>query len=90
MEMDVLVALSACPGGDLSRWGFGGLEGEEVRMCCREVRVEVFRLREDIEGEVLRGWRAPECPAYKGLHGMRVPIGEGKGRSVSEEEQEGK
>lgn len=28
-EVDLLMALSTCPGGDLSRWGFGG-ESEKV------------------------------------------------------------
>ncbi len=74
VEQDVIVALSTCPGGDLSRWGFGP-EGERaMRECCRAVEVEVFALVE--QDEVLREWREPQSPRYRGLHGMRVPVGE--------------
>ncbi|CAK3805208.1 Hypothetical predicted protein [Lecanosticta acicola] len=79
-EQDLLMALSTCPGGDLSAWGWGegggGEEGKGKAMeeCCRPLRVEVFRLVE--EGEVLREWREPERAGYRGLHGMRVPLGE--------------
>ncbi len=77
-EQDVLVALSTCPGGDLSRWGFGP-EGERaMRECCRPVDVEVFELLEP--DHVLKGWWSPpQCPRYRGLHGMSVPVGEGGG-----------
>ncbi|KAI9705688.1 MAG: hypothetical protein M1820_005098 [Bogoriella megaspora] len=80
-EMDLLVAVSACPGGDLSKWGWG--EGEEDRErngmeeCCRELGIEVFEIesKEVLKGreEVAEGWTR-----YKGLHGMRIPSGENK------------
>lgn len=48
--------------------------------CCRPLKVEVFALSEEVKGEVLEGWKPPECPAYKGVHGLRMPVFEkGKG-----------
>ncbi|KAF2161237.1 hypothetical protein M409DRAFT_28276 [Zasmidium cellare ATCC 36951] len=85
-EMDLLCALSTCPGGDLSVWGWGeGGEGEEgegekkgksMLEVCRPLKVEVFRVED--EG-VLEGWVRPEVPAYRGAHGMAVPEGEKQG-----------
>jgi uncharacterized protein YcgI (DUF1989 family) len=74
-EQEVLMALSTCPGGDLSVWGFG-LEAEKrMREVCRPLGVEVWML--EGEEEVLRGWEEPRVPVYKGMHGMGVPLGEG-------------
>jgi len=81
VEQEVLVALSTCPGGDLSQWGFGEEGRERGRECCRGVEVEVFRLED--EGGILKDWRAPECPGYKGMHGMSVPSGEGAAPAVT-------
>ena len=70
-EIDVLCAVSACPGGDLSAWGWGeGTEGGETDMlsCCRPLAVEVFSLTN--EDSVLENWEAPERAAYAGLHGL--------------------
>ncbi|KAF7507534.1 hypothetical protein GJ744_010325 [Endocarpon pusillum] len=69
-EQDVLVALSTCPGGDLSRWAFGP-EGERaMRQSCRPVQVEVFALRDPHAvlggGGDEAGWREPRSPAYRG------------------------
>ncbi|KAK4505750.1 hypothetical protein PRZ48_003715 [Zasmidium cellare] len=78
-EGDLLGALSTCPGGDLSVWGWGeggdGEEGEGKTMLdvCRPLKVEVFKI-DDVE--VFKNWKQPESPAYKGAHGMRVPLGE--------------
>jgi uncharacterized protein YcgI (DUF1989 family) len=78
-EQDVLMALSACPGGDLSAWGWGeggaGEEGEKKSMldCCRPLRAEVYTLDDE---SLLKDWKQFEPPKYKGLHGMNVPIGE--------------
>ena len=77
-ETDLLLALSACPGGDLSRWGFGPEGRERMRDCCREVKVEVCRLVD--EQEILKGWREPVPNGYGGAHGMWVPSGEGDER----------
>ncbi|KAJ5129809.1 uncharacterized protein N7515_005848 [Penicillium bovifimosum] len=68
-EVDVLCALSACPGGDLSNWGWDDKEGG-MGATCRPLGVEVYRLRDD---KVLEGWKSPESPKYKGMHGMKMP-----------------
>ncbi|CAJ2512859.1 Uu.00g009780.m01.CDS01 [Anthostomella pinea] len=74
-EQDVLMALSTCPGGDLSLWGFGAGSDEEMLKCCRPLKIEVFRLED--EGLLQRGgWKPAEISAYMGNHGMVVPQGE--------------
>lgn len=78
-EQPVLMALSTCPGGDLSAWGWGegggGEEGEKKTMldCCRPLKVEVFKLKDQ---SVLDSWRQPQVPQYYGHHGMQIPAGE--------------
>ncbi|CEO60340.1 Putative K transporter [Penicillium brasilianum] len=69
-EVDVLCALSACPGGDLSEWGWDDKEGG-MGATCRPLGVEVYQLTD--EKTILDGWKAPESPAYKGMHGMNMP-----------------
>ncbi|KAK5726749.1 hypothetical protein LTR15_002637 [Elasticomyces elasticus] len=82
-EQPVLMALSTCPGGDLSTWGWGegggGEEGEKKSMldCFRPLKVEVFRLDND---NILSAWREPTFPQYRGRHGMDVPMGEAPSR----------
>jgi uncharacterized protein YcgI (DUF1989 family) len=81
-EIDVLMALSTCPGGDLSQWGWGegGKEDGEgegaggMKECCRPLKVEVFEL----DVSTLEGWEQPKGPGYKGRHGLGVPVGEGQ------------
>lgn len=73
-ETDVLCALSTCPGGDLSQWGWSD-DGQSMLECCRPLSVEVSRIT---DASVLEGWKSPR-PAYelyRGLHGMKVPHGE--------------
>ena len=66
-EIDLLCALSTCPGGDLSvpLWGPEARDPLEV---CRPLGVEVYRLAEG----VLDGWAPPKVAAYGGGHGMRL------------------
>lgn len=74
-EQDVLMALSTCPGGDLSLWGFGSDSEKEMIKCCRPLKVEVFKLVD--EGNLLTAkWKPAERPDYRGIHGMVVPEGE--------------
>lgn len=67
-EVDLLCALSTCPGGDLSvpLWGPDARDPIDV---CHPIGVEVFRPRDGL----LDGWREPERAAYRGLHGVRLP-----------------
>ncbi|WP_409523075.1 urea carboxylase-associated family protein [Nitrincola sp. MINF-07-Sa-05] len=67
-EIDLLCALSTCPGGDLSvpLWGPEARDPLEV---CRPLGVEIYQLAPD----TLEGWMAPESPAYRGGHGLRQP-----------------
>ncbi|EPY51182.1 meiotic chromosome segregation protein [Schizosaccharomyces cryophilus OY26] len=74
-EQDLLVAISACPGGDLSQWGWGESEEnkEESKMvdCCRPLGIEVYQLQD--EKDTLKGWNPPQFINYKGNHGLRGP-----------------
>lgn len=67
-ELDLLCAMSTCPGGDLTKpiWGADETELDSV---CRPLAVEVYRP----DPALLEGWRSPELPPYRGLHGMRLP-----------------
>lgn len=68
-ETDLLVAISACPGGDLSNWDWGEKEGDtKMKDNCRALGLEVWTLNN--EEEVLKGWKAPEFAPYKGNHGL--------------------
>lgn len=67
-EMDLLCALSACPGGDLSipLWGPDARDPIEV---CRPLAVEIYRLSPDM----LEGWEPKGPPPYHGVHGLSMP-----------------
>lgn len=83
-EQDLLCALSTCPGGDLSAWGWTqgeeaerkGDDEEGMKSTCRPIKVEVWVIKEEVRGEVLGDWRVPERSGYRGVHGMRIPEGE--------------
>lgn len=64
-EFDLLVALSTCPGGDLSVPMFGEDAGDALSVC-HPLGVEVFAL----DDELLAGWEQPRRAAYAGQHGM--------------------
>jgi uncharacterized protein len=55
-EIDLLGALSACPGGDCG----AGHSSDAAR--CYPLKVEIFRPR----NEALQGWRPPAASAYSG------------------------
>jgi uncharacterized protein len=55
-EVDLLGALSACPGGDCG----AGHSSDAAR--CYPLKVEIFQPRD----EALQGWRPPEVSAYSG------------------------
>lgn len=55
--------------GDLSNWGWDDKEAD-MGATCRPLGVEVYQLTDD---KILEGWKAPESPKYKGMHGMKMP-----------------
>jgi uncharacterized protein YcgI (DUF1989 family) len=67
-EIDLLCAISTCPGGDLSipLWGPDARDPIEV---CRPLGVEVWQP----PAGLLAGWRSPEPASYRGNHGMPLP-----------------
>lgn len=69
-ETDLLMALSTCPGGDLSvaLWGEGAVSEEELVQHCHPIGVEVHR----IDDALLGGWSEPERNPYASAHGMRL------------------
>jgi uncharacterized protein YcgI (DUF1989 family) len=72
-EIDLLCALSTCPGGDLSvpLWGPDARDPLEV---CRPLGVEVYR----IAPELLENWSSPQPAKYRNNHGMRMPQWDGE------------
>ena len=59
-EIDLLGALSACPGGDC-----GQVHSADVA-ACHPLRIEIFR---PADGS-MAGWRPPQPNAYPGTHGQ--------------------
>ena len=72
-EMDLLCALSTCPGGDLSVPVWGPGRGDPLP-TCRPLAVEVYQPAAGL----LRGWTPPEPPDYRGGHGLRSPESAGR------------
>jgi hypothetical protein len=66
-ELDLLCALSTCPGGDLSvpLWG---PEAKDPLSVCRPLGVEVHRP----PASLVDGWSSPPRAAYGGNHGFRA------------------
>ncbi|MEJ0011511.1 MAG: DUF1989 domain-containing protein [Bauldia sp.] len=58
-EIDLIAALSACPGGDC-----GASHSDDVA-ACYPLKVEIWRPR----AEALAGWRPPQPSAYSRNHG---------------------
>ncbi|KFA50387.1 hypothetical protein S40293_05195 [Stachybotrys chartarum IBT 40293] len=76
-EQDLLMALSTCPGGDLSKWGFGGITSQEVLETCRPLQVKVYQL-EDQSLLEKGGWKPAAVSSYSRMHGLVSPGGESK------------
>lgn len=70
-EQDLLVALSTCPGGDLSVYGWGEDSAQRMLETCRPLGVEVYDI---VDEAILAGWSEPSRAGYKGMHGMRMPV----------------
>jgi len=81
-ETSLLCALSTCPGGDLSAWGWdqadpaSGDDKPDMKSTCQPIKVEVFEIAEGLKGDVLGGWKESVISGYRGVHGMEVPVGE--------------
>ncbi|MGR3322659.1 MAG: hypothetical protein ACU0DK_12070, partial [Pseudooceanicola sp.] len=59
-EIDLVGALSACPGGDCSA------EHSSDAAACHPLLVEVFAP----EPGALAGWESPQVNGYSGTHGL--------------------
>jgi uncharacterized protein YcgI (DUF1989 family) len=55
-EIDLLCAISVCPSGDLSVWGWGEDGGPDPLDTCRPLGVEVYEL----DPQLLEGWSSPQ------------------------------
>lgn len=64
-EIDLLCALSTCPGGDLSLPLWNSDEADLIGIC-RPLQVSVFA----VDPDLLQGWSSPQSPRYLGNHGM--------------------
>lgn len=64
-EIDLLCAMSTCPGGDLSipMWGPDARDPIDV---CRPLGVEIY----DLDPTLLANWTPPQKAPYKGHHGL--------------------
>ena len=70
-EIDLLCALSTCPGGDLSKWAWSKDTGEDPMLeTCRPLGVELYKITDP---KVLGQWKSPESAGYHGLHGLKMP-----------------
>lgn len=67
-EIDLLCALSCCPGGDLSvdLWGPNAKDPLET---CHPLAVEVYA----VDPERLGDWQPPQPAPYRGRHGRQGP-----------------
>jgi uncharacterized protein YcgI (DUF1989 family) len=63
-EIDLLCAISTCPSGDLSEWGWGPEQSDPVANC-RPLGVEVYEL----DGALLEGWTQPQPVQIKSVYG---------------------
>lgn len=72
-EIDLLMAISLCPGGDLAvpLWG----EGSDAEPNCNPLRVEVLQLPD----AALDGWSPATRAAYVGVHGARHGLAQPQG-----------
>jgi uncharacterized protein YcgI (DUF1989 family) len=67
-EIDLLCAISTCPGGDLSVPLWGPDAGDPLAVC-RPLGVEVYQPAP----AALEGWQPPEPSGYGGNHGLGSP-----------------
>ncbi|HEX5907181.1 MAG TPA: DUF1989 domain-containing protein [Propionibacteriaceae bacterium] len=63
-EIDLLCAISVCPSGDLSQWGWGE-DGSDPLATCRPLGVEVY----EVDPELLAGWSSPQPVPLGSVYG---------------------
>jgi uncharacterized protein YcgI (DUF1989 family) len=68
-EIDLLCAISTCPGGDLSVPLWGPDAGDPLP-TCKPLGVEIYQPTSDL----LTGWESPAPASYQGNHGMSRPV----------------
>jgi hypothetical protein len=66
-EIDLLCAVSTCPGGDLSVPLWGPDAGDPLP-TCKPIGIEIYRLTDPT---LLTGWSSPPPSDYDGLFGLR-------------------
>ncbi|KAF2843514.1 hypothetical protein M501DRAFT_1012859 [Patellaria atrata CBS 101060] len=69
-EQDLLCALSTCPGGDLSAWGWAEGTGGRMGDTCRPIKLEVFEIEAENKDSILQGWIGMDPSDYTGNHGQ--------------------
>jgi hypothetical protein len=67
-EIDLLCAVSTCPGGDLSVPLWGPEAGDPLP-TCKPIGVEVYR----VDPDELADWSSPQPSDYAGLFGLKEP-----------------
>jgi uncharacterized protein YcgI (DUF1989 family) len=67
-EIDLLCAISNCPGGDLSVPMWGPNAGDPTP-TCKPLAVEIYRPA----AALLEGWSSPPPSQYRGNHGWKDP-----------------
>ena len=67
-EIDLLCAISTCPGGDLSvqMWGEDAVDPIDT---CNPLGIEVYQPDKGL----LTGWQPPPTADYRGIHGLDRP-----------------
>jgi uncharacterized protein YcgI (DUF1989 family) len=68
-EIDLLCAVSTCPGGDLSipMWG---PDAADPLPTCKPIGIEVY----DVPQRLLEGWSSPNASDYAGFFGLKQPV----------------
>ncbi len=68
-EIDLLCAVSTCPGGDLSVPLWGPDAGDPLP-TCKPIGIEVY----NVPSELLAGWSPPAPSDYAGFFGLKQPV----------------
>ncbi|MFN8589976.1 MAG: urea carboxylase-associated family protein [Thermomicrobiales bacterium] len=68
-EIDLLCAVSTCPGGDLSIPLWGPDAGDPLP-TCKPIGIEVY----DLPPDLLAGWSPPPPSDYAGFFGYKTPV----------------